>query len=245
MTAYTAPSGVRQFFPTKNERARPIKPLPSDRVSAPNQINILKAWTAISQRGTRAATVNEVAKAVGMAASTVAMTNPFFASIGLLQRLAVGTYAPSDDVVAAFANARDSDFALQKLGPTFRQAWFGQVLVPRLTYAPMEEQTAISLLEEAAVTGPEYKKALSVTLDLMAAVQVIERSGGQIRLLAKPSNGGYPHSPSTIVLDKQNNDAQFRVSIHIDSNDLTAWAPEQIAAFFDGLTKLLPAKNDK
>src|ERR1700722_16565720 len=80
------------------DRLRPIQPLPTDRVSPENQLRILRAWASVSNEGTRAATVNEVASNVNMVGSTVAMTNPFFSSIGLLKRLAVGTYIPSKSV---------------------------------------------------------------------------------------------------------------------------------------------------
>jgi hypothetical protein len=246
MTVSAAPIGVRNLplAKDKNERSRPIKPLPTDRVSPLNQLKILRAWAAMSHCGTRAATVNEVAKAVEMAASTVAMTNPFFASIGLLQRLAVGTYAPSDDVIAFF-NARDAAFAPRKLAPVFRQAWFGQILIPRLTYAPMEEQAAISLLEEAASAGPESRKALGVTLDLMAAAQVIEREAGQLRLVPEFAGSGSPQSAPVIAVDQRIGDTQFHLNIHVDAKDLVTWTPEQIAAFFDGLTRLFPAKTER
>jgi hypothetical protein len=51
-----------------------------------------------------------------MVPSTVAMTNPFFASLGLLQRLAVGTYIPSKEVLAYF-NKNDSATAGRHLDP--------------------------------------------------------------------------------------------------------------------------------
>lgn len=190
--------------------------------------------------GTRAATVNEVAQAVEMAASTVAMANPFFASIGLLQRLAVGTYAPSEEVIAFFA-VKDPEAAPRQLASTFRQAWFGQVLIPRLMYAPIEEQAALALLEEVSCASPEYKKALGFTLDLMAAAQLIERSEGQIKLLPDQASPGGTllQSPPTVVFDKTSDRAQFRVDIHVDSKDLANWGPEKITAFFHAVAALL------
>jgi hypothetical protein len=242
LTAQDSPQEIKE----KIERSRPIKPLPTDRISPPNQLKILRAWASVSKNGTRAATVNEVARLVEMAASTVAMANPFFSSIGLLQRLAVGTYAPSGDVIA-FLTAPNPDTAPRKLASAFRQAWFGQVLIPRLTYAPINEEAALSLLEDVADTGVEHRKAIGFVLDLMEASELIERSEGQIKLLpaAQEPSDNTAQRPPTVFLDHSTGNAHFRVSVNVDSKDLANWSADAITAFFKGLSDLIAAKGEK
>jgi hypothetical protein len=237
LTARNLPQQTRE----KTERSRPVKPLPTDRISPSNQLNILRAWAIASANGTRAATVNEVARIAQMAASTVAMANPFFSSVGLLQRLAVGTYAPSEDVVA-FSAANDTATAPRKLACAFRQAWFGQVLIPRLMYAPIREEVALSSLKDASAAGPEHMKAIGFVLDLMVATEVIERTEGQIKLVLV---GDAAQPAPTILFDQRTGAAHFRVNVHVDSKDLANWGADQIAAFFDGLSQLIAAKNEK
>lgn len=227
----------------KTDRQRLIKPLPTDRISPLNQLKILRAWALISAKGTRPATVNAVANLVQMAASTVAMANPFFSSIGLLQRLAVGTYVPSEDVVAFF-NVRSPDIAFRKLARAFRQAWFGQILIPRLTYAPLKEEAALSLLEDISGAGVEHRKALGFVLDFMVASELIERSEDQIKLLAEHEPKSSEHPPA-VLFEQTAGNAQFRVSVQVDSKDLASWSSDQITAFFQGLSDLVAAKNEK
>jgi hypothetical protein len=165
------------------DRLRPIQPLPTDRVSPENQLRILRAWASVSNEGTRAATVNEVAANVRMVSSTVAMTNPFFSSIGLLKRLAVGTYIPTKPVVCYFnAYAKNPETAGAELGQVFQDAWFGQVILPKLKFSPMDEKSVLSVLEEASGGGQEQGKALGFILDFLKLGQVIEHNGSEIKL---------------------------------------------------------------
>src|SRR6266487_1752061 len=164
-----------QAVPSRHpkEKSRPTKPIPTDRISPPSQLRILKAYAAASAGGTQPVTVNKVAEMVDMAASSVAMANPFYSSIGLLQRFAVGTYMPSE-ILLAFLDAHDwnPETAAHKLQPSFRDAWFGRVLIPRIRYAPLDESDALSLLAEASSASQEHRKALSFLLDLMAAAAI-------------------------------------------------------------------------
>jgi len=220
------------IFRDQSDRLRPTKPLPTDRVSPLNQLRILRAWASVSNEGERPATVNEVSKTVEMAASTVAMTNPFFSSIGLLQRLAVGTYMPSKDVVAFF-NARSHDTAARKLAPAFRDAWFGQLILPKLKHAPMEEQTVVSLLEDAAATGPEQRKVLGFIIDFMAAVGLIEHKGDQIKLTSWYS------TPSQLVPTISLDGSRYCVSVRVDSKELA----ESLSALFISLSELVTSRK--
>lgn len=220
------------IFKDQSDRPRPTKPLPTDRVSPSNQLRILRAWASMSNEGKRPATVNEVSTTVDMVASTVAMTNPFFSSIGLLQRLAVGTYMPSRDVIA-FSNSANDKVAARKLAPAFRDAWFGQLILPKLKYAPMEEQTVLSLLEDAAATGPEQRKALGFILDFMAVVGLIEQKGDQIKLTSWYS------TPSQLVPTISLDGSRYCVTVHVDSKELA----ESISVLFTRLSELIVSRK--
>jgi hypothetical protein len=220
-------------FSNQDMERRPIRPLPTDRVSPINQLNVLRAWVTASLEGTRAVTVNEVAKIVQMAASTVAMTNPFFSSIGLIQRLAVGTYMPSAEVIAFSRNGPDT------LGKVFQSAWFYQVLLPGLTRAPMEEDQAASLLAEGSNASSEHKKAIGFLLDLMVLTDMIERTGGEVKLISKDGL-----SPTNSLFLGEGSDG-CRIRVNIDSKDLATWSADQITAFFNGLTQLAVATKDQ
>ena len=177
---------------------------------------------------------------VEMAASTVAMANPFFASIGLLQRLDVGTYIPSPDVIAFLAAFQwDPETAAHRLEIPFRQAWFGQALIPRIMYGSVSDDAAISTLAEASCAGPEHRKSLTFLLEFMEAAGIIDRAEGQVRLkepamaitaAAVPGLNAPPDDTPIRV--------QFHVNIQVDAKDLSSWTPEQIQALFRGIADL-------
>ncbi len=201
---------IPDTFKIPSDRPQLNKPLPTDRVSPPNQLKILRAWGAESNEGNQAATVNQVARRVGMVSSTVAMTNPFFSSLGLLQRLAKGTYLPSEEVIA-YLNAPNPETACRQLAPAFRDAWFGKLLIPRLKYAPMGERSALQLLEEASGVGQEQKKALEFILDFMVEVGLIERNGGQIKLTP------WSATPPQLIPTISRNGSSYSVTVRVDS----------------------------
>jgi hypothetical protein len=216
MSAHPGQFTAQDSSVSKNgDRPRFTKPLPTDRVSPQNQLNILRAWASVSHDGTRAATVNEVALMVGMASSTVAMTNPFFSSIGLLQRLAIGTYVPSPDVIAFF-NSNDATSAARKLAPAFRDAWFGKLLIPKLKYAAMLEKEVLSTLADEAGVGTEQQKALEFLLEFMAVVELIVRDefGGKVRLAPRYL------TPSQFVPTVTVDGSSYCVSVRVDSKSM-------------------------
>ena len=214
MSAHAGQFAAQDSLFSKNaDRPRFTKPLPTDRVSPENQLNILRAWASVSNEGTRAATVNEVAMRVDMASSTVAMTNPFFSSIGLLQRLAVGTYVPSPDVIAFF-NAKNPETAGRKLAPAFRDAWFGKLIIPKLKYSAMSDKAVLTVLADEAGVGPEQQKALEFILEFMTVVELIERDGVQVRLAPWYS------TPSQFVPTVTVEGSAYCVSVRVDSKSM-------------------------
>jgi hypothetical protein len=214
------------IFTSPSDRSRPTKPLPTDRVSPQNQFYILRAWASVSDEGTKAATVNEVSRKVGMVSSTVALTNPFFSSIGLLQRLAVGTYVPSKDVIRFFNT--NSDEAARHLAPAFRDAWFGQLVIPNVKFAPVDEEVILSMLEGACGVAQEQRKALGFLLDFMEAVDLIERSNGKIKLSAAAT-------PPQLVPTLLRDGSSYCISIRVDSKPLA----ESILDLFAKLAAML------
>jgi hypothetical protein len=162
-----------------------------------------------------------------MAASTIALTNPFFSSIGLLQRLAVGTYMPSEAVIAFFrASAKDPDTAARKLAPTFKNTWFCQALMPRLTYAPMQEHEVLKALEKACAANEDNKKAVAFLLEFLVLVGIVERDGDLVRIVAPHVAGA-----ATLSLHGTVADAWYSLTLQIDSN----WNSEQIGTLFQEL----------
>ena len=139
------------------KRLKPTKPLPTDRISFPKQVDLLRAFAVAYTTTGRPVTYNDVASIVSMSASTVALAVPFWADIGLMERND-NAHTPSS-IVLAFNRGYEwnSETAPHKLAPILRDAWFGKALLPRLAFRSMEEREAIEVLAARAA-----KKGLSM-----------------------------------------------------------------------------------
>src|SRR6266550_3717598 len=70
----------------KPSRQKPAKVLPTDRIRHDKQMDILRAFAAVSGHERKAVTNKEVGAVVSMADSTISQIVPFFVDTGLIVR---------------------------------------------------------------------------------------------------------------------------------------------------------------
>jgi hypothetical protein len=257
----TTPSAPAEDQSSNKNRQRPTKILPTDRITFTRQLDLLKAWAAASSPPGKIVTNNDVADMVKMQSSTISLANPFFASIGLLQK-AEGGYVPSADVMNFFRAAEYSDTPGHKLAPTMRDSWFGVALLPKLSYRPMTEAEALSVLHDAATAGADYRNQLKMLIDYLVAAGVASRDGDTIKTAKPafefgPSGNPPPEPPVGAVIEaavpaKQNvatafaaspeGGISFHISVRVNMEQFSTWKPERITAFFAGIAQMLAAK---
>jgi hypothetical protein len=235
---------------TKQEPGKPCKVLPTARISSSKQLDILRAYAAVS-RGGKPANVNEVAGVMKLAPSTVMMANPFFCSVGLLQKTDASAYMPSNEVMN-FLHAFEwnSETAAHKLSQLFRDSWFGQLLIPRLKFSEQTEEEALALLSEASAAGKERRKELSTLVDFLELTGVVAREGGQLTIVRTTPGESvktvpesvHPGSVATTFNQYPAGGVHFDVNVHVDMAEFSAWEPTRIAAFFRGIAEVLAAK---
>jgi hypothetical protein len=267
MTTTPTPGPVPVASPATEKAAapKPTKILPTDRIGVPKQLDMLRAYAAVSNSGAKPAPVNEVAVVLKTAASSVSLANAFLASINLITRSDAGSYTPCPEVVSFFrAYEWDKETASHKLAPVLREAWFWKSLQPRLAYAAIEEEQAISVLAEAAAAAPEYKKELRTIIEFLVAGGVVRREGSQIKMAAKEVPTEHtPVKPETkpvavepVVVKPNPGDVRtgfvaspaggvsFNVNVNVDMAEFANWRPDRIQAFFRGMAEVLAAKAD-
>lgn len=173
------------------------KILPTPRIAFGKQLDLLRAFAAASGSDKRPVGNADTAKFVGLSASTVSLANPFFADVGLIERVG-GGFVPSQAVVN-FAQAFewDADGASHELGPVFEQAWFGSALLPRLGFASLSEKAALQIIDAAAEAGPKYENQLRLLLDYLEVAGLIEREGGNVRSAPRAATKGRKDEKTT------------------------------------------------
>jgi hypothetical protein len=245
-------------------RKQPTKILPTERINTAKQMDILRAYAAASNNGARAVSLTEVSEIVKMAVNTVSLANAFLNNVGLIQRSEAGSYLPSAEALSFLrAYEWNPETASHKIGPVLKDTWFSNLIMPRITYGPIEEDQAIAQLADAANAGPEYRKQLKAILEFMAYGGLILREGGQIRLMktavqeapvapkrsetqqpAEREPARKPGQNVTTNLQSTGGGVTFNVDVAVDMAEFATWRPERIQAFFRGIAEVLAAKAD-
>jgi hypothetical protein len=246
--------------------ARPSLTLPTDRVAFSKQLDILRAYAIASGPTARAVSNGEVASIVKMVPQTVAICNSFFAGSGLIERNGSG-YSPSAEVIS-FNRAYEwtPETASHKLAPKLSAAWFSERLIGKLRFRPMDIDSAITDLAEAAAAGPDYKNQLRMVLDYMAAAGLIAINDNRVTAgkFQPPDDSAHasepvavapepeeqrerreaaPHKVSTSFMQQTEGTVQFHVSVKVNMAEMEGWKPDRIAAFFGGIAQVLAAKG--
>jgi hypothetical protein len=243
----------------KARKQRPTKTLPTERITHPKQLDLLRAYAAVYATTAKAVTNNDVAEVVKLTASTVSMANAFFADSGLMTR-ADGGYVPSEHVVNyQRAYEWNKETASHKLAPVIAETWFAKALMPKLTFRSMDESEAVATLAEAAAAGPDYRLQLKVCVEYMVAAGLAERDGNTLKARAASgaaTNGGPmpqqelkepPLSKTAAIATTFSTPAegivQFNISVKVNAQDFAGWSPDRITAFFGGIAQVLAAKG--
>src|SRR6266487_4292685 len=81
----------------KQDKTRPTRYLPTDRIGFPRQLELLRAYGALSGAAGRPVKNREAAEMLKMSESTVSLMNPFYTDSGLLRRSDRG-FIPAQEV---------------------------------------------------------------------------------------------------------------------------------------------------
>jgi len=242
----------------KSKKSRPTKSLPTDRLTLVKQLDILRAYAVASGPAAKAVTNDDVGDIVKIHPGTVSLNNSFFYELGFLQRGDKG-YIPAPEVFE-FNRAYEwnPEIAPHKLAPIIARSWFGESLMPKLSFRSMTEDDAVANLAEAASAGPEYKSQLRLLLDYMQVAGLIVRDGNQVKLL---KTGSLPIEKPleevtsevkerqqkitmpSIVASPTEGSVQFHVSVKVDMKEFAGWEADRITAFFSGIAQVLAAKK--
>jgi len=168
--------------PIPGSADKPSKVLPTDRVRFEKQMDLLRAYAAVSGSANRAVTVGEVANVAKLNGSTVSLCNGFFVDVGFLDRAPSGGFIPTNAVMQfQRAYAWNPDTAAEKLASKLAETWFMDRLRPKLAMGPLAVGEAVNDLADAASATKKYESQLYLLLDYLEAAGLIEREGDLIR----------------------------------------------------------------
>lgn len=174
-------------------RARPSKPLPTDRMKFDVQLRVLQAMSRFGRN--RNLDPIRLSQAVNNEVSrhTVGLSNSFFVDCGWLERQGRGEYVITE-ALADFARhaAANSSKAGEILRSTVSESWFWRLIASQIEHGPVPlAEVMVSLMSEAEV-GEQHKPQIKMLLDWLRHLDLIEVRDDQVRLTTSTpdSSGG-------------------------------------------------------
>ncbi len=177
--------------------------LPSERLSIERWSEAMRAYPVVFEaNGGKPVTNDAAGNVIGMAGTTIVMSNAFLCDAKLLTRVKEDgqndpAFVPSPELMA-FNKAHEWDppTAGDKLRPAFERMWFCEALLPRLKMRAYEVKEVLTVLAEACGAGKEYESRLLTLLDLIAFAGVIVKEGNIIKSVPSQKLSEKATSPS-------------------------------------------------
>ena len=168
MTTYRRPHAPTQ---------PPQHPMPSRRVSVPNQIKLLIAAAIFGGPRLKAFSIHDATKHAGIALGQARYSTRFFVEAGLWDSIGTGVYAPSQagrDFGMLWESSRDKARAV--LAERFAAMWFYPTLVRELAAGPVPiEKFEAALLADGG-GHQQHIKLLRSLLEWLSVAMLIEQS---------------------------------------------------------------------
>ena len=168
--------------PTKQKRSapRPIKSLPTDRLSFEKQVLLLRCYAVASGAENKAVSISDLASLSKLNPTSAGLNNTFLAEAGAIVKAGT-SYQPATEVIS-FERAYqfDSEKAGHKLAPIFRRAWFGSAILRKVALGPITEQDAITELADVARATTEHSSQLRLLLEYLSVAGLIERDANGV-----------------------------------------------------------------
>lgn len=143
-----------------DQRKRPSKSLPTDRMKFEVQLRVLQTLGRLSGAGQRAIDSKHLSQAIKNEVShyTVGLSHSFFVDAGWLEKRGRGDYTASPallDYGRRVATGSDRAKALEPLAEAAKDGWFWRTLVPQLADGPVPVgEVLVTLMQEAEVGDP-------------------------------------------------------------------------------------------
>jgi hypothetical protein len=214
---------------------------------------------------------DDMGNLMGVLPVTAALNNSFFASLKLIEKVGRGDYKPTDLALKfqqkwTFNKAE----APKVLTPAFIDTWFFDAVKQKVELSDGETTRAdvIETLAGVANTDDSYATQYGFLLDWLEYVGLITTENGVVRLTdgqpgpasadaapapAAETGDTPPETPAAAVVTAPPAPVAARLSgapivsltieVVLTADDLSALAPEQITALFDGIGKVAAVKD--
>jgi hypothetical protein len=255
-------------------RLRPKRALPTERLKLDTQHAALRAFVSASHRGVFGVGSADVATRLGISPDTAGLVNNFFVEAGFLMKESRGKYKPVPAVNEyARLYSLDPDAAVKELAKVLRGSWYFGAVTPELELGPVSEEVLVNVIGKAAGVGGDRLPQLQMVLEWLRSAGLIVANGdGTFRLPSQTAtetapdpnpdeamqepNEEPPTGPAgtksqepTIIVGADpptviSNVLAFKFEFSLTAEDLRKMTPDQIAATFEAVGKVIAIKAE-
>lgn len=225
-------SGVVDSQPEgKAARVKPLKSLPTDRLSFDKQLITLRAFAKASGPDRAWVSNNDVARYADIGAASVSLGNSFWTEAGLLIR--EGNKLRPIEAVFNFDQAAEwtPELAANKLAEPLAISWFGRAMLTKLAMKPCSVNEALIFLAQECRASTDYKTQLKMLLDYLQAAGLITNDGTTITKTAVRTDAPPPPPSQSSVSPADNPDQTMsrgdRVIIKPGAKRITIALPDK------------------
>lgn len=257
-------SGTGSPASRQPSRLKPKRPLPTDRLKLDKQTSALRAYVRASDRGNTPAGAKEIAPRIGVGEDTAGLVNNFFVEAGFLIKAGKGKYRPVPEVVEyARVHSFDAAKAVEHLAKPIAATWYFTEVKRELEAGSAAADVLISVLAQAAGVGAERKPQLAMVLEWLIYAGLIKGdSEGTMQLgyvsrrldAAGPPKVEHPDVPDSKVKRTTEHGGEapatsppvlaFNFAFSLSADDLKKLKPDQIAAMFEAVGKVMAIKAE-
>ena len=180
---------------SKTARVKPIKSLPTERISFEKQLVTLRAFAKASGPDRVGVSNNDVARYADIGASSVSLGNAFWTEAGLL--IKEGNKMRPVEAVFNFDQASEwtPEQAATKLAEPLAASWFGKAMLTKLAMKPCSVNDALVFLAQECRASTDYKPQLKTLLDYLQAAGLISIDGTTVSKTAVRADMPPPPPP--------------------------------------------------
>lgn len=183
----TPPGGTSVPPSTRSQaKARPERPIPTDRLRFDNQLEVLKAVASLSGNNRKGVTAETMSAAIGLSGGTGGLNSRFFRSVNWFDTVGRGEYTASDGLLAYVQHVNvdpDETFeATVGLRGEMRRSWVWETVGPLLESGHAVREKAILLALAQAAGAQKHTPQLETIVEWLVWVGLVVREGESIRL---------------------------------------------------------------
>lgn len=189
----TPPDGTPPAAGRSASKARPERPIPTDRLKFDNQVEVLKQVASMSGNNRKGVDAETMSAAINLRGGTGGLNSRFFRASGWFEAVGRGEYTASDGLLQYWRHINvdpdDHQAATAGMRSEVKRSWFWDVVGPMLENGHPVREKAILLQLATSANATDHRAQLETIVDWLVWVGLVRRDGESVVLATAPKLG--------------------------------------------------------